>query len=163
MRANNLGWFAFFLWLAVEIVAAGPATATLDRADAAWREGRYAKAAQELVAPARAGDAEAQYRLGILYAGGQGLVEDDHDAAMWLRKAADQNHADAQEMLGRLYLQGAGVEEDLFEAMKWFYLAKEQGHADAAEVYAEVAEQLPTEIVEAIETKARAWRENRVD
>ena len=42
------------------------------------------------------------------YAYGEGVVEDDAEAAGWLRLAADQGHADAQNNLGVMYASGEG-------------------------------------------------------
>ena len=46
------------------------------------------------------GHADAQYNLGLMYANGEGVVEDDAEAVRWYRLAADQGHADAQHNLG---------------------------------------------------------------
>ena len=35
-----------------------------------------------------------------MYADGEGVAEDDAEAARWYRLAADQGHADAQHFLG---------------------------------------------------------------
>ena len=39
---------------------------------------------------AEQGDAEAQYNLGVMYANGDGLPEDDAEAVRWYRMAAEQ-------------------------------------------------------------------------
>ena len=44
----------------------------------------------------RAGLAQAQYNLGVMYANGQGIPKDEAKAASWYRKAADQGEANAQ-------------------------------------------------------------------
>ena len=55
---------------------------------------------------AEAGDADAQYRLGVMYYG-HGLVPlDATEAAKWYRKAAGQGHASAQYKLGLMYDNG---------------------------------------------------------
>jgi uncharacterized protein len=36
----------------------------------------------------------AQYNLGVMYAIGQGVPEDDAEAVKWYRKAAEQGHAE---------------------------------------------------------------------
>lgn len=46
------------------------------------------------------GDAESQNNLGAMYANGEGIVQDDKQAACWFRKAADQGEAVAQFNLG---------------------------------------------------------------
>jgi len=53
---------------------------------------RYGKAAEQ-------GDAEAQYKIGILYANGQGVSRDSMKANEILRKAAAQGHKEAKDYL----------------------------------------------------------------
>ena len=57
---------------------------------------------------AELGDAEAQNKLGFLYAKGEGVAEDDREAAKWFRKAAEQGLAKAQLQPGLLVRQGRG-------------------------------------------------------
>ncbi|HVO65659.1 MAG TPA: hypothetical protein VMT12_04165 [Syntrophales bacterium] len=49
------------------------------------------------------GDAEAQYRLGTLYATGEGVKKDRGEANKWFRRAASQGHAKARESLEFIY------------------------------------------------------------
>ncbi len=87
-------------------------------------EGRNRPAAEQ-------GDAEAQHRLGMLYATGNGARQNYSEAAQWYRKAADQGYTHAQYELGRLYAQGLGVPRDYTEAAKWYRLAAEKGYTPA--------------------------------
>ena len=80
---------------------------------------------------AQAGDTEAQFVLGIMYANGSGVEQDFKEAVKWFRKAAHQGYARAQYNLGGMYRDGLGVEQDLKEAVKWYQKAAEQGNADA--------------------------------
>jgi TPR repeat protein len=64
--------------------------------------------AQELRTSAEAGNTSAQYRLGLLYGEGNGLLQDSLQAKEWVEKAAMQGHAGAQLHLGTLYLKGNG-------------------------------------------------------
>lgn len=48
---------------------------------------------------AKQGDAEAQYRLGVLYDKGVVVKKDKREAVRWYRKAASQGHAKAQDSL----------------------------------------------------------------
>jgi hypothetical protein len=80
---------------------------------------------------AEAGDAEAQNDLGVRYANGDGVPQDDAEAVRLYRRAADQGHARAQNNLGFMYATGRGVPQDYAEAVRWFRLAADQGHADA--------------------------------
>ena len=54
----------------------------------------------QLIARAKAGQAEAQYILGVLYYLGQGVPQDFVQAANWYRKAAEQGGVEAQFYLG---------------------------------------------------------------
>jgi uncharacterized protein len=45
---------------------------------------------------ASAGNADAQYTLGLLFMAGKGLYRDDKEASAWMHKAAKQGHKDAQ-------------------------------------------------------------------
>ena len=80
---------------------------------------------------AEAGDADAQYDLGLMYHDGEGVPEDYVEAVKWFRKAAEQGHAAAQFYLGIAYHGGVGVPKDDAEAVKWLRKAAEQGHARA--------------------------------
>lgn len=79
--------------------------------------------------PAEQGDAEAQYKLGVLY-------EDEgypDEAVKWYCMAAEKGHAGAQCRLGQFINSGFGFcePEEYAEAAKWFRKAAEQGHAEA--------------------------------
>lgn len=80
---------------------------------------------------AEQGDAVAQFNLGVMYDNGEGVPEDDAEAARWFRVVAEQGYAAAQYNLGMMYRKGEGVPEDDTEAVRWYRLAAEQGHAGA--------------------------------
>ena len=80
---------------------------------------------------AEQGDATAQFNLGVMYAKGEGVPQDDAAAVRWYRLAAEQGHASAQGTLGAMYAIGRGVPQDDVEAGLWYRLAAEQGHASA--------------------------------
>ena len=80
---------------------------------------------------AEQGDAEAQNKLGAMYANGERVPEDAREAVKWFRKAAEQGFASAQYNLGLMYDNGEGVPEDDREAAKWLRKAAEQGDASA--------------------------------
>ena len=75
--------------------------------------------------------AEAQVRLGQMYEGGLGVTQDDEQAALWYRRAADPGYAPAQNSLGHLYENGRGVPRDYVEAVEWYRKAATQGFAAA--------------------------------
>jgi len=69
---------------------------------------------------AELGDAVAQYRLGLLYLSGIGVVADDAKGFRWIEKAARQDLLPAIETLAALYADGRGVEADLRVAATLF-------------------------------------------
>jgi TPR repeat protein len=83
--------------------------------------------AKEVRKSAEAGNASAQYRLGLLYAGGVGVPQNYGLAKEWFEKAAKQGHVGAQADLGMLYLKGAGAPQSAQMALFWFSRAAEQG------------------------------------
>lgn len=97
----------------------------------AYNRGDFAAALTEWQPIAEGGDAHAQYNLGLLYARGQGVAQDQAKAAAWYEKAASQGVAAAQYNLGVMYANGQGVKADPEQAAKWFLKAAEQGVTDA--------------------------------
>lgn len=69
------------------------------------------------------GTVEAQYNLGVIYLGRQGIAQDYHAARYWYSKAAMQGFAPAQYSLGILYRNGLGVQQNYIAAYFWFSLA----------------------------------------
>jgi TPR repeat protein len=61
-------------------------SADFDAGVAAYNKGDYATAMREWRPLAEAGDASAQYNLGVMYANGEGVPEDDAEAVKWYRK-----------------------------------------------------------------------------
>ena len=68
-------------------------------------------------------DADAQYMLGVMYADGEGVPQDDAEAVRWWRQAADRGHVRAQFYLGMMYGKGRGVKQDYVQAHKWLNLS----------------------------------------
>jgi TPR repeat protein len=91
----------------------------------------FAGALREFLPLGKAGDAHAQFTLGVMYGNGEGVQENDVEAAKWYRLSAVQGFAAAQFNLGLTYAMGAGVPKNDFEAVRWYRLAAEQGDADA--------------------------------
>jgi len=90
---------------------------------------------------AEQGDAVAQYNLGVMYADGEGVAQNDAEAVQWFRKAAEQGLAGAQFNLGQMYRLGRGVVQSDAEAVQWYRKAAEQGHGDAQKVLAALKNQ----------------------
>jgi TPR repeat protein len=97
----------------------------------AAQAGDWQTALAEWTPLAKQGDSTAQYNLGLMYANGWGVPQNDKTAVKWYTKAAEQGDANAQFNLGNKYDNGKGVPENDKTAVKWFTLAAEQGVADA--------------------------------
>jgi len=82
---------------------------------------------EDIRAKAERGEAEAQMKLGTVFAQGRQVKQDYREAAKWYRLAADQGQAGGQNALGELYEAGQGVHNDDAEAAKWYRRAAEQG------------------------------------
>jgi hypothetical protein len=127
--------------------------AALRRAIALTDRGEVARAFRLFARAARAGIAEAEYRVGRSYLEGSVVPVSRADGARWLERAAIQGHVDAQWLLGVLYAHGVGTpanrqqiqcggaapslfsageapQPDFVAAEKWARRAAEHGSAD---------------------------------
>jgi len=59
------------------------------------------------------GNPDAQCNLGLVSANGDGVPDDDAQAAYWICKAAEQGDANAQFRLVGMYIVAAGVPTNL--------------------------------------------------
>lgn len=80
---------------------------------------------------AAAGNAAAEFLIGVKYTEGDGVAADLTKAAVWYQKAADKGLAPAQYRLASLYEKGRGVEKDLVKAQAWYMQSAEAGNAKA--------------------------------
>ncbi len=85
----------------------------------------------ELRSKAEQGNVVAQFNLGVAYANGQGVPQNDMEAVRWYRKAVEFHHAGAQNNLGLMYKNGDGVPQSDTEAVRWWRLAADQGNPEA--------------------------------
>jgi len=106
-------------------LVAAPAFADTAAGLAAFKNKDYQKAYKEWKAAAEAGEAEAQFDLGVLYAQGLGVRRDLTVATSWYRKAAEQGNAEAQFAMGQIYARGWGVPRDTADALRWFQMANQ--------------------------------------
>src|SRR5579863_1710033 len=95
----------------------------------AFEQQDYAAAYAAWHTDAVAGNSEAQYRLGLLYARGQGVAPNIADAYSWYRRAADQDHAEAQYQLSLLHQFGR-EDVNVFGTGEWYRVAA--GHDKSA-------------------------------
>ncbi|HHF4137034.1 TPA: tetratricopeptide repeat protein, partial [Haemophilus influenzae] len=72
----------------------------------AYEQSNYQTAFKLWLPMAEQGYAKAQFNLGVMYAKGQGVKQDDFEAVKWFRKAAEQGYAEAKFNLGHMYSKG---------------------------------------------------------
>ena len=112
-------------------------------------------------ASAEQGDASAQNRLGIMYADGLGVPQDDAEAARLYRLAAEQGNAPAQYNLGAAYYNGRGVPQDDVQAHMWFNLgaSRQTGEArvNAVRGRDDVAGRMTPDDLSEAQRLAREW------
>ena len=132
----------FFLFIVILILLSGtPAVADFAKGLAAAESGDYTTALQEWRPLAEQGNADAQYKLGIMYRHGEGVTQDYQAAIKWFKLAAEQGNVSAQSNLGAIYDQGLGITQDSSAAFKWFKLAAESGNGYARFILGEMYQQ----------------------
>lgn len=123
-----------FLLGAGSSVAQAPAD-SLAESRAAFARRDYQRSFQLLLPLARAGNPEAQVRLGHMYYHGQGVREDDAEAFIWFQRAALVGYAEGQYQLANMYAFGFGVPRDETDpdraAARWYFEAARQEHPEA--------------------------------
>ncbi|NOU01753.1 MAG: sel1 repeat family protein [Gallionella sp.] len=137
--------------------SAAPAPKAYQEGVEAYQAGNFTLAAEKFRTLAEQGDASAQFNLGSLYRQGEGVAQDDKQAALWWAKAADQGHTDAMDNLGLRFAKGEGVELDLVQAYKWFSIAgMRKNESAAANAKVTLAKMTPAQIEEA-QNIAKEW------
>ncbi|MCA1245067.1 tetratricopeptide repeat protein [Massilia sp. MS-15] len=120
-----------FVAIALALGLQAGAQAGFAEGASAYNARNYAVALKEIVPLAKAGHADAQHLLGLMYYMGRGVARDYRQAFSWHHKAARQGKADAQYVVGAMYYTGNAVPQDQRHAVTWFRKAAEQGHAEA--------------------------------
>jgi uncharacterized protein len=110
------------------LAIAGAAVAgPFEDAAAAYKSQDYATAYRLYRSLADSGNVRAQGIIGIMYAKGEGVPQNDAEAVKWYRLAADQGNAEAQLSLARMYETGRGVPQSDTDAATWYRRAADQG------------------------------------
>ncbi|WP_151670302.1 tetratricopeptide repeat protein [Nitrincola schmidtii] len=91
----------------------------------------FAQEFSRLMPIAKAGNAEAQNRIGEMLEFGQGVERDKDAAYQWFQRAAEQGELSAWHNLGRSYNFGSGVEQDYAIAEEWYRKAAERGYTQS--------------------------------
>jgi TPR repeat protein len=127
-----LPWGAFLLalwaWTSWHLA---PAAADMKVGVAHYERGDFEAALLAWLPLAEAGEAGAQFNIGVMYTRGQGVVVDHGEAIRWYRRAAEGGFVPALFTLGLVYQSGRGVPQDKAEAARWFRRAADAGSPDA--------------------------------
>jgi len=94
---------------------------------AAFEAKNFAQSLSLLGPLAEKQNADAQYRLAIMYQNGLGVVRNELLAMKWMVSAANQGFSLAQHGLGFMYLEGDCITKNGEKAVYWFRKAAEQG------------------------------------
>ena len=89
-------------------------------------------AAVQMKRLAQAGDAHAQYLMGLLYRDGGLVIPDTERAQYWMEQAAVQNVPAAQYSLGKLLLSDDALVHDPDQGIRWLKEAAQNGNDYAA-------------------------------
>lgn len=118
------------------------AQAEIETARDLMEAGAFEEARLLLEPAARAGNADAEELIGIMYAMGLGVPKDDERAFEWYLRSAMKGHAGAQSGVGWYYEIGRGVGLDLTRAYMWYTLSAIGGDPDAAISLEEVVKKM---------------------
>ncbi len=99
----------------------GPACGSNEEKARQWFHKAYEAFLKEL--PNQKNPAYLEYRIGRLFALGQGVEQDYSTAAEWYEKSVGKGNPFAAYALGSLYRRGQGVERDDEKAYSLFYMA----------------------------------------
>ena len=124
-------------------------------------EQEQAEAFQLYRLAAEQGIAGAQCRLGVMYAEGRGVVQDDRESVRWFRLAAEQGDAEAQGGVGLACGTGRGVPQDFVASHMWMTLAAAQligvTRNGALKFRATIAAAMTPEQIAKAQRLAREW------
>jgi len=143
--------------------------------------GGFEQAKNHWVPLAKAGDCDAQFRLGTLYFLGAGVPQSDETARHWLFAAANQGQALAQVLLAVMHAhdtvpistvartvvfdctQGCGIERNMGEAYKWASLSERfalyDGHREGVKkMLVKYGQSLNPEQIAEARRRAQDWR-----
>jgi TPR repeat protein len=112
------------------LLAFGVQAESLEKALEAFDFEEYGNAAKWLKPWAEKGEAEAQYRLGIMYENGYGVTQDTSLALKWYRRAAAQHNRGAKRRLVSLRKSESKTGKESV-ATQWYQDLAEDGDTDA--------------------------------
>jgi hypothetical protein len=96
--------------------------------------------------------------LGVSNAIGEGVFNDEVEAANWYRQTAEQGDATAQSHLASCYYSGNGVLKNEIEAYKWYLLAGSRGNEQAKKGIRRIEKKLSPEQRAEGQRLAEVWQ-----
>jgi putative methionine-R-sulfoxide reductase with GAF domain len=105
---------------------------------------------------ANQGDPRAEYTLGMRYANGNGVPQDNRAARNWFLAAADQGHIAAQEKVAAIFWS-RGPQQDYSKAYYWALLAQAGGDKTAPAIVMNSAARLSPAQIQAEQKQANQW------
>ncbi len=145
--------------LAMAAALSTPAGADVEDARDLMEAGRFEEARERLSIYARSGNADAEELIGVLYALGLGVPEDDRRAFEWYLRAAMKGHPGAQSGVGWYYEEGLGMPApDLVRAYMWYVLSTIGGDPDAAMSQEEIARRMTADEIAAAQALVEDYR-----
>lgn len=139
----------FFSPIIAAVLFAAPAFAGVEEGRDFMETGEYEAAMAEFLPAARSGNADAEELIGVLYALGLGVEQDDTRAFEWYLRSSMKGHPGAQSGIGWYYEVGRGVLAiDLVRAYMWYTLSAIGGDPDAAISLEEVVKKMTQEQID---------------
>ena len=164
MREMNIKKIITGLLLLLLLGSGVAVAADLKKGFEAYNSGDFETALAEWTPLAEQGDVNAQYNLGVMYANGYGVPENDKTAVKWYTLAAEQGLTVGQFNLGAMYDLGDGVPENDKTAVKWYTLASYSGSEKAGENKDKVTKQMTSaDISKAQDMSSRCLESNYTD
>ena len=97
----------------------------------AVKKGELKEAYEQWLPLGKQGDMLIQFKLGVMYDQGKGVIQDYEEAFKWYYLSAEQGFANAQYNLGSMYAKGEGVAKDEILSYLWWNIAGSSGHSKA--------------------------------
>ena len=120
--------------------------ADLEDARDLMEAGEFVAARTQFEVLARSGNADAEELIGVMYALGLGVEQDDERAFEWYLRASMKGHPGAQSGIGWYYELGRGIQApDLVRAYMWYALSAIGGDVDAPDSLEELTPRMTSE------------------
>lgn len=112
----------------------------------------------DIIASAKRGSAESEYKLAQAYQNGEGVRKDEVEAAEWYERSANQGYADAQMAMGFIYRGAYPRYMNKILSYMWFDLASKSGDEHAFELRNDVAWSMTEPELEQARKLSSEWK-----